>query len=199
MAFHNGLFTLQILVDRMAINVSAVNEKVYKAILTINKLLEDYISGVSFYSTMEGFLELLIESTNSQNGFIGKLSGSRRQFVTIVCNQDSAGMGLSLKQLQQSIGELTLDKTVTNYYDCTSQSLRSFISVPIEFEGKLIGYVGLTNKSVQYSANDLEILRFAKNNISSILNHQQNIRVRPVAEHKRAASSSSTSYSASVQ
>lgn len=155
-----------------------VNKKVYTAILAINKLLEDYISGVSFYSTMERFLNLLLEMTNSKNGFIGKLSDPDRQFFTIVCNIDSEDMGYSLEQLQQSLGAITLDKTITNYYDCTSVSLRSFISVPIEFDGKLIGYIGLTNKPTQYTSNDLEILRFAKNNISSILNHQQNINVQ---------------------
>lgn len=156
----------------------SVNKKVYEAILAINKLLEDYISGVSFYSSMERFLNLLLEATNSENGFIGKLSGPNRQFFTIVCNLESEDMGYSLEQLQQTLGEITLDKTITNYYDCTSLPLRSFISVPIEFDGKLIGYIGLTNKPTQYTGSDLEILRFAKNNISSILNHQQNINIQ---------------------
>ena len=174
--------------------MASVNKKVYEAILAINKLLEDYISGVSFYSTMDKFLKLLLETTNSENGFIGTLSGPNRQFFTIVCNIDSEEVGYSLGRLQQCLGAITLDKTVTNYYDCTSLSLRSFTSVPLEFDGKLIGYIGLTNKPASYSSSDFEILRFAKNNISSILNHQQNINVQHSANRRQ-----STSQTASIQ
>ncbi len=172
--------------------MTSVNKKVYEAILAINKLLEDYISGVSFYSTMERFLDLLLITTNSKNGFIGKLTGPHKQFHTIVCNLESEDMGYSLEQLQRSLGAITLDKTITNYYDCTSLSLRSFTSVPIEFDGKLIGYIGLTNKPTEYSSSDFEILRFAKNNISSILNHQQNINMQHKASHEKTISAQSS-------
>lgn len=172
--------------------MASVNKKVYEAILAINKLLEDYISGVSFYSTMERFLSLLLEATNSENGFIGKLSDQNGQFFTIVCSLETEGIGHSLEQLQQSLGEITLDKTNTNFYDCTSSPLRSFISVPIEFDGKLIGYIGLTNKPMKYSSSDSEILRFAKNNISSILNHQQNVNVQHSTNYRQVSSAHST-------
>lgn len=168
--------------------MAAINKKVYQAILVTNKLLEDYIGGVSFYSTMERFLELLLSSTNSENGFIGKVSGSNKQFTTLVCDKDADGMGLSLAQLRDSIGEITLNKTVTNYYDCTSATFRSYASVPLEFDGKLIGFIGLANKPGEYSKSDFEILRFAKNNVSSILNNQLSINVQHKKHHEYSAS-----------
>lgn len=179
--------------------MSTVNKSVYQAILAINKLLEGYISGVSFYSTMESFLELLLATTQSENGFIAKFTEPDKQFITLVCNKDSQGMGFSLEQVRQTIGAITLDKTTTNFYDCTSSLLRSYTSVPIEFDGKLIGYIGLTNKPTQYSKSDFEILRFAKNNISSIFNHQLNFNIQHHKSHKEKSSHSLPLYISSVQ